>query len=80
MDLYSGAIVIAFLLVSNSYFAYRLNVTKSELESLKKSQTKEIIAPAELKAFIADVMTGKLGMIAVTRVDTDNILYRSPRQ
>lgn len=34
----------------------------------------------ELQEFVADLMHGKLGMIAVARVNPDDILLRSPKR
>ena len=45
-----------------------------------KSQTSVKNQSMELQEFCADLFSGKLGMIAVSRVNTDDLLLKSPRQ
>ena len=44
-----------------------------------KKQRKKPVESIELKEFLADLFSGKVGMFAVSRIDTDSILLRSPR-
>jgi len=44
------------------------------------SRKKKAEPSTDLKEFIVDLMHGKMGMIAVARVNPDDILLRAPRK
>lgn len=49
------------------------------LKRLERLKARRASTP-EMQELVADIMHGKLGMVAVARIDPNDLLMKSPRQ